>query len=111
MGNDDEPERALDATTSTLSQSTSISQAQTTASTPASLPASTMGDPEDAVTTTPSNAPATTITSKKNKKWPAYFFPSLATQRMSFCLDVLKREDIKSVEWISNIIFLLKLII
>ncbi|KAK9893735.1 hypothetical protein P389DRAFT_174580 [Cystobasidium minutum MCA 4210] len=97
MGNDDEPERALDATTSTLSQSTSISQAQTTASTPASLPASTMGDPEDAVTTTPSNAPATTITSKKNKKWPAYFFPSLATQRMSFCLDVLKREDIKSV--------------
>lgn len=29
--------------------------------------------------------------------WPAYFFPSLSTQRTVFCLDLLKRQDIKSV--------------
>lgn len=35
--------------------------------------------------------------SKRSKRWPAYFFPALAAQRTSFCLDILKREDIKSV--------------
>lgn len=34
---------------------------------------------------------------KKLKRWPAYFCPSLASQRTSFCLESLKREDIKSV--------------
>jgi hypothetical protein len=35
--------------------------------------------------------------STRSKRWPAYFFPALAAQRTSFCLEILKREDIKSV--------------
>ena len=31
------------------------------------------------------------------KPYPAYFFPQLSVQRSMFCLDVLKREDIRSV--------------
>lgn len=58
-----------------------------------STPTALFGDPE---ATAAATLASTSATSKK-KRWPAYFFPSLATQRMAFCLDVLKREDIKSV--------------
>jgi hypothetical protein len=59
-----------------------------------------VNDPEATQTTAgPSNSlpPSSTTTSKRKNKWPAYFFPNLATQRMAFCIDALKREDIKSV--------------
>lgn len=34
---------------------------------------------------------------RRRKPYPGYFFPQLSQQRMVYCLDVLKREDIKSV--------------
>lgn len=34
---------------------------------------------------------------RRRKPHPGYFFPQLSQQRMVYCLDVLKREDIKSV--------------
>ena len=34
---------------------------------------------------------------RQRKPHPGYFFPQLSQQRMVYCLDVLKREDIKSV--------------
>lgn len=100
MANNEEPERALEGVQETPNLSTVPSDpAQSAVATSTSIPAlpSAMGDPEG-TTTTPAIPSATaTTTTKKAKRWPAYFFPSLATQRMSFCLDVLKREDIKSV--------------
>lgn len=38
-----------------------------------------------------------TGTSNRKNRWPAYFFPSLSVQRMAFCMDILKKEDIRSV--------------
>lgn len=102
MANNEEPERALEGVQETPNLSTVPSNpaqpAVATSTSTSALP-SAMGDPEGTTTTPaiPSTTATTTTTTKKAKKWPAYFFPSLATQRMSFCLDVLKREDIKSV--------------
>ena len=34
-----------------------------------------------------------------NEKHHGYFFPSLAQQRRVYCLDILKRDDIRSVSF------------
>lgn len=61
-------------------------------------PSSSSGDPAATEQLQPDQQP-----SRRSKRWPAYFFPSLASQRTSFCLDVLKREDIKSVRDFSSL--------
>ena len=47
--------------------------------------------------TTAAGVPNNEEDTPPEKPYPAYFFPQLSVQRSVFCLDVLKREDIRSV--------------
>lgn len=42
-------------------------------------------------------SPPPPLISPPESQWPAYFFPPLAQQRMVFCVELLKQQDVQSV--------------